>query len=407
MAKWRLVITDMVYRPLGQIDDAFEVEVNRYLNGLDQAAFQVRYDNPWFATLASQRCWVKAYRDGVLEFFGPVWAADIAGEGQRVSLSVVCASAGKMAERLVSAFQYPEQDLAALPSGVASQPTLHYAFTSRTVEIFGGGFGSIIGRSADRSDVATQLSCPILVDSPDFDVPTSSFAGQPIRAYTSLHSMLVDSFTSIGADWYWKPTEPRFAYPTFSGLNVGGWSSGHTSPPTGIPTYHPCIQYVATLAADAPIGYDQTGVARFEYGRSLSGFQLSQSRDSQITASGQVANGALVSHVDSAVASWGRLDEEASFGELGALLPTVVQQSVELRKNPLRRLSLNVSPSYDGAQVPDFRNDYFLGDIVGVDIRLPNGAVLIGSGVVRVHSVSFKISANGTETVSLGVEEIA
>lgn len=99
MHVWRHILTDLAGVELGEVFQARTRTLSRPLNGLPTASFNVALDNPIVdlvigsTPLARVNLLLKVYRDGVLQFVGPLVACEETAEGATGSLSVNAAGA--------------------------------------------------------------------------------------------------------------------------------------------------------------------------------------------------------------------------------------------------------------------------------------------------------------------------
>lgn len=92
MADWLLIASDLSGNVLGEITNAKDRRLEFLFNRVDTASFKIRIDHPLSDALLIDDCLVKAYRNGVLRFHGPVVSAEEAATSDAQTLQVNCAS---------------------------------------------------------------------------------------------------------------------------------------------------------------------------------------------------------------------------------------------------------------------------------------------------------------------------
>jgi hypothetical protein len=408
MARWKFVVTDLMYNPIGELSDFYDMTLNRRLNGGDSMSFRVRYDNPFFYTLSTQEACIKAYRDGVLQFFGNVWTADISGTSETCSLAVSVAApflrADKMFGNAADSYVNTTQNYAG--TRAIAPFMIYWGYT-----LFQNAMTAVPGHSALPADVETYATNPLAVESRlvlgDWEgyYPNVTSAIRYTKApFESLATALTaTSSTSVGFDWYWKPTEPTYmqtdSSPYFQVYN-----------PTNIyaqPSW-PVAKTIALLRAENVIGYDMSATAVFGSNSNLAEYKLTSTRETQANNIAQKPAATVYQGVDSASRlKWGSMDVADPFSSMDspALVQALLDRAVSLRKNPLRRLEITPVASYPGSGMPNFGTDYFLGDIIGIRLTLPNGVKIVPSGYARVHGVTFNFTEGGAEKIALTITE--
>jgi hypothetical protein len=91
---WAFVLTDAFYNPVGEIINAQDRKVTVPLSKLDTLSLKVRLDNPLAEALSDCEGYIKAYRDGGLEFLGPIITAEEVGDATGATVAINAVSSG-------------------------------------------------------------------------------------------------------------------------------------------------------------------------------------------------------------------------------------------------------------------------------------------------------------------------
>jgi hypothetical protein len=445
---WKFIVTDLLHNQIGELTDYYEASIIRRLNGVDSGSLRVRADHPMFALLSSQQCMIKAYRDGAIQANMYVWAAEITGEGDKISLAVTLTAP---AIRLENMFLAPGGAPAAIKLAVAEDRyrIWHHVFNTAMEGTLKGGIP--FHPEVPESDPnyagyvlyqTTQGNIPTLPCHVPYGLTgtTMLYDDYDDRTNTAPMSQRLQMFSqgAAGFDWYWIPTEPQWwwktqtaqtlnrgTYPDVKTTTISGspWtaaSSFATIPvpaPDGVnPLWH---RSVATMLAAQKVGANKTATAVFEYGtgeHNLTGFKFSGTRQYQANwmtqrlagasqaGQGQYSTNAFADNGKSLL-MWGKTDAIGQFDVADTTyLQSLLNEAVALRKQPMRRLEITPISSYGApSDPPNFGVDFGLGDTVTTRIVNPVNGVAIVNGVVRVHGVAWTIKESGAETMSVTI----
>lgn len=391
MADWKIILTDLDWVPLGEITALFEFTLTKPLNAADTCSFRVRYDNPLYEQLDSLECYVKVYRDNVLEFFGPVLTCETTGASEAASAAVTASGPSWVFDRL------PVWSLSSMGSTV--DRGAYFAAVAQ----------ASITNAWNSAYPAGGTWCVLPVWVPPVTLGLSYLVPYLAPGETkTLQSFLNEIAAGLdGFDWIIVPTEP-----------TDNWSSSiSTSPATTFPS-------IGTFTSQAEIGTTRPDVI-FEYGmgqRSLAEFQSVTTREEQATrvhTNYTQEDGTTTREVYPDLAllpvgpayqpsarKWGLLYGEVSLDIPEASTRQEVLEGVHaLRKEPRRRLTITPRSYYpDESNPPAYRDDWNLGDTVGVRIAGATGEMRINASV-RIFAVQFTLSDNGAEKIALTVVE--
>lgn len=367
MPSWRFVLTDNSYEPVGEIINASDRKVAVPLSKLDTCSFKVRLDNPLADPLLTTAGYIKAYRDGVLRFYGPIVSAEETVSSDDASVSVNAVGAGWVLQKR----------LVAKPV-IAGQPTLIVPTDRAKI------FQYWLGVSDNESNI------PIAWDAANSAASTSSY-DPGINAYKPLYDVLTDLATgAAGFDWRVVPSD-NFYNGAVSSSDIGVF----TARPT-----------IGSMKDDA--------VFEFGMGRNnLQGYTRTVTRDTQANKVFHIASQGgtsttypPISALDyGSIADFGLLEDLAQADLLDTSMRTaLVQEHVAVRARPRQILQMtpHIDPQNVG-RVPNYGEDYDVGDFVPV--RTAYNRVLRLDTIVRIWGVSFDIDSNGMERTSTVLAE--
>lgn len=452
MASWKFVVTNLNYEPLGELTDYMEMSISRRINAVDSGSFRVRGDNPMFATLASQKCMVKGYRDGVLQCFMYVWSAEMVGDAEKVSLAVTLAAPAIQMKRLYT-YEQGSVSGSLRPTVAYDRYRLFYhlmsqALFNRTRYAVDPSLFAAKGPLFTELLIASGVPpcMPLMVEYADGITTTMLYDDEPDRLANAPMSDRLQKFAAgtAGFDWYWEPTEPTAYYTTQTAFQavlgdktapIGTelWtksSNGTIAEVPGIGSDGNLTQYtqaVAMFRPGRPIGIDRSSLVSFEYGTgayNLSGFALSATREYQANMIGQRLAGttgnvqyALQGGADFDYATaLGRIERAQEWGYMAdftqfdvsdpVYLQQLLDESILLRKEPMRRLSITPTTMLGlDTDPPDFGVDFGLGDTVRATVNNPQTGDRLVDGAVRVHGVAWAVKDSGAETMTLTIQE--
>lgn len=357
---WKIVLTDLNYVPLGEVRNADAQQYTFGLKKVPTVSFSVRADHPFAKTLYDGNCYVKAYKNSSLEFFGPVVAVEeVVSHG---SMSLVVNAAGVawfLTKRLVGTG----------PNGLQFDSLQDRAYLAQQMIAVTEGM-SPMGIASDPA-WATSGS-------------TTTYETGPYRPLGEAVNELAN--TLDGFDWEIKPTEPT----AFS-------RSGK----------------IGEFRASALLGTNRTE-AIFEFGvgrHSIVSYRMQLSRDVQANniyfpAEGNRA-GLNVGDQD-AINAFRQLDDTISVSITDPTMRLdLANEHLRIRKNPRRVITFEphvVDRSMPG-RVPEFITDYRIGDTIRG--RAKTHDVARFDAEFRVYGATVTKDKNGMESVGLILVEEA
>lgn len=370
---WSFILTDENYVPLGEILNAKSRSVAKPLSKLDTASLQVRLDNPLGGALMTCSGYLKAYRDGILQFFGPLISAQESGDALGATIAINAVSVGWFMQK-------------------------RFVGKTSTGQIFGP-------TPVDRAQIVRQLLDTINGESgpqnkPDFGntglSPDSSMSAASAITYTAgpfkkLLDVLNELATAYdGFDWRIDPIE--------------NWVNGQVT-----------SSEIGELTAEPSMGSKQSN-AIFEWGagrNNIISYNRTVSRDTQAnkvyhyTSNGPDAPGfPTISALDLDSIDDYKLLEELAEADLldQTLRQQLVNEHVAVRRYPRQIIEFqpHIDPNKTG-RVPQFGTDYALGDqVIG---RAAFNNIVLFDGYFRVYGVQFDIDEMGTEKTTLTLAE--
>lgn len=355
MPSWNFVLTDSTYRPVGEILNASDRNVAIPLSKLATCSFAVRLDNPLADLLLAADGYVKAYRDGVLRFFGPVVSADETGAAEGTSVAVNASDPGWLLQkRLV---------------GKSATGTRFITPIDRAAAV-----GSLL------TTVNTEDSTGIVADASNASASSIIYQAGPYKFYYDVLTELAAG--TAGFDWQILPQE-NFA----NGVVLS--------------------QTIATLYIRPVLGINRDeAIYEFGTGRhNVASYRRAVTRDTQadkvyhIASPGPDVPGYPVVFQDNAEAI-GRyhLMEDIAQADLLdlSMRQALVDSHVEVRAFP--RQTIEFTPHIDPigtGRLPEYGVDFEVGD--GVRLRIANDRQIRVDALCRVWGVTFSIDPNGIE----------
>jgi hypothetical protein len=356
-----LILTDGNYVPVGEILNATNRSISVYFNKIDLLSFQVRLDNPLSEVLATTLCFVKAYRDNDLEFFGPVISAGESGDATGATLAVNCASAGWILSKRLA--------------GKSATGDLFDTATDRAMIV-----ASLITTANAQHETGIDS-----VTGPLSSASSITYTAGPYRFISDILSEL--SASTAGFDWRVRPVE--------------NFINGVVASPK-----------IARFEAKPTWGQDRPN-AVFEWGSNgrgnIASYTRSVDRSTQannvfhFTSNGPDAPGypTMNANDPANITVWNQLEDLAQADILDPTLrQTLLNEHIAVRENPRQIITFNphIDPT-GGARLPRFGLDYEVGDRVRARAQFGNSVRF--DALFRVWGVTFTVDNNGTETASL------
>jgi hypothetical protein len=373
---WRLVVTDHTYVPQGEILNAYEKNITLPLNGLDLCSFRVRLDNPQADWLMSTEGYIKAYRNDVLRFFGPVVTAQETGGANDASVAVNAVGAGWiMTKRLVGKSAAGDVYI----SGGVQAPLDRALRFKDLLDKCNNEVIPVTGEAVPGRETGLQ----ILVASA---ASTAIYLGGPYK--TLMGSLLELASGADGFDWRILPIE------NFQDYQVVGNKIGNVV----------MMPVIGTLRDSVVFEYGTGKSNIIEYTRAVA-------RDTQANkvyhnaAVGPDAPGFPTKYAfNTASAAYYKLMEDIAEADLvdATLRQQLVNEHVAVRSYP--RQSINFTPVNSlHDTVPRFGEDFDIGDTV--EGRAVYKNTVRFDALARVWGATFQIDNNGAETMTLQLSE--
>jgi hypothetical protein len=359
-AGWSFIMADKTYEPLGEVLNAYDRKVAIPLNKLDTCSFRVRLDNPLSADLMSAARYIKAYRDDVLTFFGPIVTAEETGDASGASVVINCVGGGWILQK---------RFVGKTTTGTS------FVTTDRA---------SIMGTLIDTLNAEAETGIGLAVGNAASSTVTYT-TGPYKQAYEALTDL---SAGVLGFDWRVLPNENwDFTTSSVSSAKIGAFYA------------RPVIGSVAPEAI-------------FEWGggrSNVSGYTRTVSRDGQadrvfhIAAPGPDVPGyPVISSQDlTAQAEFGLVEDIAQGDLLDAgMRQQLTDQHIAVRANPrhIIQFTPHIDPQRSG-RLPNYGQHYTVGDQVRVRVMYQDDPRV--DSLVRVWGVSFEIQNDGTEKSAL------
>ena len=376
---WQFILTDLNWTHIGEILNASERKISLPLNAHDTASFRVRLDNPLAGVLCSCEGFIKAYRNNVLQYTGPVVSAEEVGDRNGATVAITSAGMGWYWNKLPifnpQSYLGPPNPLPpAPPEGAGypvNYPVLYYSRWANTI------------MNQELYFMVDYITGPNTVTG----TTTFEYAvhkGKQLNQYLTEVSSGFDGF-----DWRILPRENYWP-------GYGAFGSG------------------AKFTSADVIG-EEKPEAIFEWGTgtkgNASGYSRLVSRESQanpvyiMQSGGGVSTQNVISLDQPLYKKWGTLTDVVQTDITDTTLQyQLADEHVKVRKNP--RVTLNITPHIDPqttGRLPEFGVDYNVGDTITARARY-NGSTRFDAQM-RVRGVVFDIDDKGTETISLTLTE--
>lgn len=379
---WTFVYASPSFEPQGEILNMQERKVVLPLSKLDTCSFKVLGGNRFADDLLSCAGYIKAYRNGTLQFYGPIITAEEVGEGGKSTISV-----NAMSQGWVLGKHFPAKSVVttALDRAV------------RFTDLLAAEDSKVIDNPYDGAPLGGVHAYT------NIDVFAASAASTAIYSVAEAHSKSLATILgelSAGAggfDWRLLPKENR----------VNGQTVWDVEPSIG-PDGHGYNgqSYINSFYAAPTIGQLKEDVF-FEYGdgkNNVVSYRRVNTREGQANVVYHRATGVTPEEVTGydydAIMEWGWLEDLAEADIQDATLrQTLVNDHVDIRKAPRRRIDFVPIGSFNSARVPQFGTDFDVGDIVRAR------AVGRFDSLFRVWGTTFDIDANGTEKMTLALAE--
>ena len=361
MQNWRFELTSLDYVPLGEVLNASQRKVTIPLNKLDTCSFRVRMDNPLAEAMATNEGYIKAWRNGVLVFYGPILSAEETGDSAVANLSVNCQSGGWL------------------------MLNKRYA---NTTEVANAGKRTDIDRAIIvRDEMAatntnygeTGVSTTLL------PISAAETITYTIERWTPIADLLRTMQTGDNAfDWRMVP--------------VDNWDSGAVT-----------SEKIAAFTAAPVLGQERPeAIWEFGTGRAnLQSYTNLVSRETQINEAVSLPTSSSTQWTtnDASVDKWGKMQEVVSNTDVSDLgLAAGLREAHTVTRNEPRRITTwqpHIDPS--GLRMPEYGIDYVVGDLVH-GRGVANGQVRF-DGIFRCWAVDFQVDDNGFERANLVLQE--
>lgn len=360
MARWQFVLTELNGTQIAELLNASDRRVALSLNRVPVLSGRVRLDNSYADRLLACNVLVKAYRNSVLRFVGPVIAAEEVSDGQAASVAFNAAGPlWRLGHRLIG------KTAAGYTHGTAGAPV----------------------------DTTTLLSTVLST------VNTDSYTG--IDAGT---------LTSTGTTSYvaWAPYKPALEGISEIANALGG------------PDFEVAPQEPSTVAGGTRIGLlnasaaigSSKPAAVFEYGvgrKNVASYNRQVTVETMLNAayglpSSSDGAGTVVTATDAtSITAYGRLEGVVPSDGTADLRQRLVNEHVRIRKIPrqlIRFAPTREDPDRPG-RVPQFGVDFIIGDAVPFRavMRRQDGTVSTRvNASLRIYAVDFTIDDQGLET---------
>lgn len=352
MSDWAIILTDLSFNAIGQVNDATDRQFIFARNTPTQVRFNIRMDNNLSSVVSGLECYVKLYRDKELMCFGPMVTVEEKGDSSGGSFSCTAMSQEWIfSERIIGKSQL----------GTRFTTLTDRATIARTLILEADG--------DDHHHIDTDLD--------SYSGSTATYTAGPYKKLASCiaeQSNLLDGF-----DWQVIPKEP---------YSTGG------------------VTYIGLWTARPLIGVTRPE-AIFEYGSNnrsnIDTYTLQSDRSTQankVYNPGQGAQDVVSFNDATSIAKWGLMEDVADLAlEDQTMRNQLVTEHVNVRKNPRRTVTFIPVPVDDTTRVPQFGEDYEIGDTVTA--RASVHASQRFNGEFRVYGTALTLDDNGVETPQL------
>lgn len=361
---WNFILTDGTTRPVGEILNASDRQVSLPLNKIDTLSFKIRLDNPLSDQILSSNTYIKAYRDRVLRFIGPVISAEEASDNTSQSVTVNAAGAGWIFGRRLAGKSITGRQFTSLTDRAIICQTLIGEANAENPT----GVWQTTARANGSASVITYDAGPY----------------KPILDIINELSASYDGF-----DWRVLPAE-NFANGALTNA------------------------YFSWFYAQPVIGSHKPE-AVFEYGagrNNVESYKRTVNRDTManavyhISPEAESGSAPVITATDNAsIATWRRLEDLVSADLTDASLrQQLCNEHIAVRKAPRQVIEFtpHIDPQRTG-RLPEFGLDYDIGDWVRA--RAAYRGVVRFDGMFRVWGVNFSIDPNGLEKLTLVLVE--
>lgn len=360
---WSFQLTDLTFTPVGEILNAANRQVSLGLNRVSAASFQIRLDNPLVPRIDVDLGYVKAYRNGVLMFFGPIVSTEEVGDRENTSMAVTAAGAPWI--------------LAYRLAGKTSAGFVQATARDRALIV-----KDLIDTANAENETHIDTSGPTISAA-----SASTYQASPFKPVSECITDL--AATLDGFDWAFDPRE-NFAAGTVTS------------------------QKIATFRAAPVLG--TTRDARFEWGdgtlSNVIGYKRTLARETQankvyhsVDQGVDQAGFPTVQQVDAnSQAKWGLMEALAQADIIdNGLRQQLVNEHVRVRAQP--RKVIEFTPHLDDGthRVPTYGTDYAIGD--SVHARAVFNHITRFDVLMRVWAASFNLDNEGMETITLTLSD--
>lgn len=361
-ARWRAVLTDKAYKPVGELYQAKSLVYSRSLSKLATCSFQMRMDDANINRLADTDGFIKLYRDATLKLFGPLISAEQTVE--RESQTVACTAADQgwiLGKRLAGKSELGTQFTSATDLALISKSLID---TTNTMAETG----------VSTTTVAMSAGS------------ARTYTAGPYRPILEIVAELGQALD--GYDWRIVPIE--------------NWINGAVSGTK--------IGYIHAL----PVIGSNKPTAVFEYGpntrANILSFTKTRTRDTQANRVFQSTSSfadVVSSDNASAQTNWGPLEDILSLPDItdATMRSQITAEHVAVRGEPrdLVKITPHIDPGVTG-RLPLPFVDYDIGDSITAHI-IHAGQVRF-SGLLRVYGINVTIEdETGFERVDLILED--
>lgn len=391
---WDFVLTDSFYVPIGQLVNADGRSVALKHNGFPTFNFTVRLDNPLTYALSGAGGYIKGYRNGVLEYFGPIISAEETADSQTKSLAVVSSGvgwflqkrlAGKSADGTAFTTTDRAQIIKALLDAINAESETGIATSDIVADVSpyvppGSGNSLVFGSTASRP--VSGLGTP--------NITAASASSYKAGPYKPLYDCMRELWPGTeGFDWQIVP------YDNYT---------------TGIVD----SQKIGQFRAYPLIGQQQPE-AIFEFGQGRNNVMSYRRTISRETQANQVYHNVsdgpdapgypTQSKFDAASILAYRMVEDIAQADVKDLVirQRLLDEHLRVRAYPRQVVDFQPHLQDGTGRVPDWRTEYMLGDQVRA--RIKTGGQVTLDAWCRVYGVTFEIDKQGMERVSLTLAE--
>lgn len=355
--KWRFVLTKLDHTPVsgGEIRDAYDRKYIANLSKPSTATFTIRRDNKIMPYLFEDESkLIQVWQNDTLRMWGPIISSNYTySEGQPPSIAVSAADVGwRMSRRLAGKSE----------KGTALGPADKIVCAQALI-------------TAANADYNTEIT----YNGADLAGSSGTYTAGPYKQALTCINELAHGLD--GFDWY---IEPLYGNATYIG-----------------------VFRAAALVGEEKNVYFEHGVGK----RNMRGLGFLRDISTEVNAAYQISDSGLepsienptpvVSKVDTeSIAARGRFEEVVELSGVAnvTLRQEWVEENVRVRKNPRRVLSMTSDIDDGSGRVPQFGDDYWLGD--RVHCRAVAEGVAMFDGVARIYAVEVAINNAGTALVT-------